>query len=188
MDTLAGYVATGIVSLAVGLLLRELEPKVKIVCWSPHRFAFTVPQQPPQPPLNIITHAIAVRNAGRKPAENIEITHRRKPDLFQLQPPLEYEEVTLPSGEHTIRVKSLGPRELFVVQFLSNAAMPELRYIRSSAGPAQQIHLALQRRRPRWQVRALWALILIGGGFVIYWLLRIAWSLLNILGLHGFWR
>ncbi len=36
MDSLTGYVATGLVMLIVGLLLRELEPKVKVVWWSPH--------------------------------------------------------------------------------------------------------------------------------------------------------
>jgi hypothetical protein len=57
MDSLTGYVATGLVMLIVGLLLRELEPKVKVVWWSPHQFQF----QLPQPPNILLTHAITIQ-------------------------------------------------------------------------------------------------------------------------------
>ncbi len=57
MDSLTGYVATGLVMLIVGLLLRELEPKVKVVWWSPHQFRFELPQ----PPNILLTHAITIQ-------------------------------------------------------------------------------------------------------------------------------
>ncbi len=104
MDSLTGYVATGLVMLIVGLLLRELEPKVKVVWWSPHQFQF----QLPQPPNILLTHAITIQNIGRKKAEGIEIVHTSKPSFFQLQPPLNYVESYTPQGEHIVRVDSLA--------------------------------------------------------------------------------
>jgi len=169
VDTLAGYVATGIISLAVGLALRALEPKVKIVWWSPHQFLF----QLQQPQLVLLTHAITIQNMGRKTAEGIEIVHKSKPDFFKLQPALDYEESTTPAGEHVVRVKSLGPKEFFTIEFLSYATLPELLFIRSSAGHAKPIQIQPQRVFPRWFNLLATLLILIGFGFLVYWLLKV---------------
>jgi len=79
MDSLTGYVATGLDMLIVGLLLRELEPRVKVVWWSPHQFQF----QLPQPPNILLTHAITIQNIGRKKAEGIEIVHTSNPILHR---------------------------------------------------------------------------------------------------------
>lgn len=168
MDPLAGYVATGVVSLAVGLALRALEPKVKIVWWSPHQFLF----QLKQPQVALLTHAITIQNIGRKTAEGVEIVHKSRPDFFKLQPALDYEESTTPAGEHVVRVKSLGPKEFFTIEFLSYATLPELQFIRSAAGHAQPIQIQPQRVFPRWWNALAALMFLIGVGFVVYWLLR----------------
>lgn len=181
MDTLAGYVATGVVSLLVGLALRELESKVKIVYWSPHQFLFQIPT----PRLDLFTHSITIQNIGRKAAEHVEIIHKRRPDFFKLQPALDYEESATPAGEHVVRVKSLGPKELFTIEFLSYATVPELQLIRSKAGQATSIPIQFYRVFPRWYRAILIGLFFIGLGFVIYWLLRATFFILKGLGVLG---
>jgi len=65
VSDLAGYVATGVVSLGVGLLLRYLEPEVRLVWWSPHNFVFNLKD----PPVVLQTNSITIQNLGRKSAE-----------------------------------------------------------------------------------------------------------------------
>lgn len=181
MESLAGYAATAVVMLIVGLLLRELEPKAKVVYWTPHQFLF----QLTTPQVSILTHAITIQNVGRKLAEGIEIVHKNKPDFFKLQPALDYEEDTTPAGEHVIRVKSLGRREFFTIQFLSHITVPELQYIRSTAGQAQPILTQFFRVYPKWVYTLLWILILVGSGFLTYWLVRVGIFVLKGIGLLG---
>lgn len=178
MESLAGYIATGVVSLLVGLALRSLEPKVKILWWSPHQFLF----QLTQPNLSLLTHAITIQNIGRKAAEGVEIVHKKRPDFFKLQPALDYAEDTTPAGEHIIRVGSLGPKEFFTIEMLSYVSIPELLFIRSEAGHAQVIQIQPQRIFPRWLNYLFLVLQVIGFGFVIYWLLRMGIFLLRGVG------
>jgi len=168
MDTLAGYVATGVVTFVAGWALKTLEPKVKIVWWSAHQFLF----QLTNPALALFTHAITVQNVGRKTAEAVEIVHKARPDFFKLQPALDYEEKTTPAGEHVIRVQSLGPKEFFTIEFLSYVSIPELLFIRSETGHALPIQIQPQRIFPYWLRLILNGLIFVGFGFVVYWLIR----------------
>jgi hypothetical protein len=182
MDSLASYVATGVVSLIVGLALRELEPKVKIVWWGAHQFLFEIPE--PRR-IDLLTQAITIQNIGRKSAEDVEIVHKRQPDFFKLWPALDYEESTTPAGEHVVRVKSLGPKEFFTIEFLSYATRPELQLIRSKAGQATLIPIQFQRVLPRWLRTISIGLLFIGLGFVVYWLLRAGVFILRGIGVLG---
>ena len=165
MAELSGYVATGIVSLAVGLLLRYLEAKARIVYWSPHNFFFELKKE------NVVlqTNSLTIQNIGRKPSENIEIVHKQKPDFFQLAPSVPYEEETTSNGEHVIRIKILGPKEFFMLQLLSYRTVPVLLNIRSKDGPAQAIQIKPQRIFPRWFRVFSGVLFFVGLGFAIYW-------------------
>ena len=180
MDNLAAYVATGVVSLLVGLLLRSLEPKVKIVWWRSHDFLFNLAKL--NPPVVLLTQAITIQNIGRKSSESIEIVHKQPPDFFKLQPALDYEEDTTPSGEHIVRVTSLGPRESFTIEFLAYVTAPTLLFVRSKEGHAQEIRIQPQRIFPRWFIAIVRLLLLIGLGFVVYWLLRVAIFILKGVG------
>ena len=111
MTDLSGYFLTGIVSVIVGFLLRQLEPKTKVVYWSPHNFFFELKNE------NVVlqTNSLTIQNIGRKSAEDIEIIHKTKPDFFQLSPPQAFEEIITKNREHVIRVKTLGPKEFFTL-------------------------------------------------------------------------
>src|SRR5690606_24733949 len=115
MDQLIGYVATGIVSLVVGLLLQKYQAKPKLLYWVPGTFTFTLND----PKLLIRTDSLTIQNDGKKPASNIEIIHKEKPDHFQFSTAISYSEEITPSGEHVIKIPSLGAKEYVNIQLLS---------------------------------------------------------------------
>lgn len=69
-------------------------------------------------------------------------------------------------------MKTLGSKEFFTVQFLSYLTVPELLYIRSSAGRAEPIVTQHFRIFPRWLNLSLSLFIIVGAGFLIYWMIR----------------
>jgi hypothetical protein len=168
VQNLAGYVVTGVVSLAVGFLLRRLEPKAKLVFWSPHNFLFELKKE------NVVlqTNSLTLQNVGRKPAEGIEVIHKARPDFFQFSPAVDYEERSSPTGEHVLAVKSLGAKEYFTLQLLSYKTAPVLLTVRSKEGLAAPIAIKPQRVFPRWFNIAVAFLFLVGLGFTIYWVVR----------------
>lgn len=90
MDELVGYVATGTVALAVGIMLTYLQPRAKVVYWSPHSFLFDLTQHNVQ----LQTDALTVQNIGRRTAEGIELVMDSRPDFFQFSPAVPYDEFT----------------------------------------------------------------------------------------------
>lgn len=178
MENLENYVLTGAVSFLVGLALHSLRPRVKIVWWSSHSFAFNLTQHS----VSLLTQAISIQNVGRKTAEFVEIVHEGTPDFFKLQPPLDYEDVTTPSGDHVIRIKSLGPREFFTIEFLSYIAVPKFLYIRSDAGHARAVTMMPVPVYPRWLRGLGLILFYVGLIYAVYWLLRVGAFLLRGVG------
>jgi len=168
MDTLGGYIATIVVSLLIGYLAQFLQPRSKLLCWSPHNFFFDLKNER----VVLQTNSLTIQNVGRLPAEEIEIIHKQRPDFFELYPSVEYQESKNPNGEHVIKLKSLGPREWVVVQMLSYKNAPIFSNARWKHGQAKWIQIQPQRVFPRWVITTLNALMLIGAGTIVYWLIR----------------
>jgi hypothetical protein len=168
MTDITGYIATGVVSLIVGILTRYLEPKSRIVYWSPHNFLFELKD----PPVLLQTNSLTIQNLGGKSAENIEIIHKVKPDFFQLSPPISFVEETNTKGEHIIRINSLGSKEFITLQLLSYKTAPILLNVRSKEGAAELIQIQLQRVFSAW-IRVLFIFLeFVGAGFLVYWLIK----------------
>lgn len=168
MDTLYTYIATVVVSLLSGYLAQFLQPRSRLFCWSPHNFYFNLRTEG----VVLQTNSLTVQNAGRLPAEEVEIIHKQRPDFFELFPSMQYEEATNPNGEHIIKLKSLGPREWVVVQLLSYKTPPVFSNVRWKNGQAKWVQIQPQRVLPKWLLVLLNALILIGIGTIIYFLIR----------------
>jgi len=200
VGSLAGYIGSLCVGIGVAYLSQFVLPKVKILYWVSHNFMYAMPvSPPPQPPeapppneqlvlpqaqpqvFKVLTHSITVQNFGRQTAEWVEIVHRRRPDFFQLYPSLNYTESTTPAGEHVLHVDSLASKNWFTIQFLSHITMPEFLYIKSPAGFASTMNWMPVRKYPQWVYRILQALVLIGSGFCVYWLVRGAASVFKIM-------
>jgi hypothetical protein len=91
--------------------------------------------------LQLRTDTLTIQNLGRKPATNIEIIHKTKPDHFQFSTHVSYTEETNPSGEHTIKIPSMGSKEHANMQLISHVAAPVLLNTRSDEGQARLIQV-----------------------------------------------
>jgi hypothetical protein len=186
MDSLGGYIAAIVVSVAGARAAQYVAPKIKIVYWLSN-FLYRIPNNQvnpglarpiaagaPQQPEHwfLLTHSVSIQNLGRRQAQWIEVVHKSRPDFFQLNPPLNYTETQTQTGEHVLRIESLAPREWFTIQFLSYKQQAELAYIRSEAGHANVIAWMPARQFPRWYYVVLQAFIYAGFGFTSYWAIR----------------
>jgi hypothetical protein len=195
MDSLAGYIASLCVG-AIGTYLSQfLKPKVKIRYWQSHNFMYTIPNNqlnpapnpapalpapagnvvaPPVVPANflLLTQSVTVQNFGRESAAWVEIVHNRRPDFFQLYPAVNYTENNSATGEHTLRVQSLAPKEYFTIQFLCYTHAPQLAFIRSNAGHASLMPWMAVRKYPRWVYVLIQLALIVGMGVCAYWIIR----------------
>jgi len=168
MEPLIGYIATGIVSLVVGLLLQRFQSRPKLLYWLPGSFIFELKD----PKVTIRTDSLTIQNVGRKPAKNVEIVHKYKPDHFHFSTAISFSEETTPNGEHIIKIPSLGAKEFVNIQLLSHVQQPILLNVRSDDLPAQLIQVQLQRMFPKWVYASVGVLLLLGLGFATYWIIR----------------
>lgn len=180
MEGLAGYVATGVVMLVVGLALRELEPKVRIIWWHAHSYLYQLSEL--DTPIALRSDAVMIQNTGKRRAEFVEAVWRSKPDHYSLNPSLDHETTETPSGDYVIRVKSLGPKEFFTLQILSYEQEPVLNFIRSDAGQATNVPIRFVRWLPRWVDVAIMVCFLAGAGLIVYWLIRAGMFVLQGVG------
>ena len=97
--------------------------------------------------------------------ENIEISQTKTHSLTFSSLP--YEEKTITNGEHVIRVKTLGPKEFFMLQLLSYKTAPAVLYVRSKDGPAEEIQIRPQKIFPLWFQVISGGLFCVGLGFAI---------------------
>jgi hypothetical protein len=178
MDTLGGYIATIVVSLLTGYFAQFLQLRSKLLCWSPHNFFFNLKKEG----VVLQTNSLTLQNVGRRPAEEVEIIHKERPDFFELHPSVEHQETTNPNGEHLIKIKSLGPKEWVVLQTLSYKTPPVLNNVRWKHGQAKWVQIQPQRVWPQWIYVGLNVLLLVGAGSIIYWLLRAAIYIAGQLG------
>lgn len=179
MEDAVGYIATGLVSLVVGLFLERLKNKPRLLYWLPGSFMF----QLKNPNVALRTDSLTVQNVGRHPATNVEIVHKAKPDHFQFSTAIDFTEATTPTGEHVIRIASLGPKEFVNLQLLSHTNPAVILNVRCTEGPAQLIQVHLQRLLPRWLQATAGALMLFGAGFCLYWLAASALYLSRAIGI-----
>jgi hypothetical protein len=168
MEQLVGYIATGLISLVVGLLLQQFQSKPKLLYWVPGSFLFELKD----PKIALRTDSLTIQNAGKKPATNVEIVYKYKPDHFQFSTAISFSEETNPNGEHIIKIPSLGSKEFVNIQLLSHMQLPILLNVRSADGPAQLIKVHLQRMFPKWFNALVVGLFLLGFGFALYWIIR----------------
>lgn len=166
-----------IVGAFIKYLFDNLQPRSRVVVWSPHSFLFDNIQAG----ISIYTQNYTIQNLGRKSAEDIEIVHRTKPDYFKLQPERLFTEHTTPTGEHIIKIDSLGPKEFFSVEILSYIQIPDLILIRSKDGQVRLIQFLILQIQPRWRRFSFIFFMLMGLGATGYLFLKLAAALLAIL-------
>lgn len=178
MEDIASYIFTALGSLIVGLLLQRFRDRAKLLYWIPGSFLFHLKN----PDLALRTDSLTIQNVGRLPATNVEIVHQAKPDHFQFSNPVDFIESINPTGEHIIKVASLGPKEHINLQLLSHKALPVLLNVRCAEGKADAISVQLQRVYPRVVLFLVGMVMLLGAAFLLYWVIAAVLYLSKAIG------
>lgn len=162
--------ASPVIALFVGIWVnRRFESRPILISYFGHVSAFR--HTPPGgQPLQVHTHSVVLRNAGRKGATNVRLHHVILPD-FNIWPAVVYNIEALPDGSKDIVIPTLVPGEEITVSYLYfppviagqvNAG------VKCDQGFANQINVLLQRQFPRWFNRTVIALFLVGIVTVCY--------------------
>lgn len=177
---LVATIAAPIITPFLAVFLdRRFERRPILISYFGHVSAFRVEQ--PGGPLLVNTHAVVLRNAGRRSATNIRLRHNILPN-FVIWPALQHHVEELPGDGREIVIPILVPGEEVTVSYLYFAPVTVAQInsgIRSDEGFARQIPVLLARQYPKWLSWAVATLVLIGLVAIIYvaisaavWLLR----------------
>ena len=157
--------------MVVGYAFQAFEGRPRMMWYSPPSFNFNVKTASGMMPVN--TDGVTIQNTGRRPAKNVEIHLACSPRNFQIQPSMDFEEITSPSGVHIIRMPVLGAKEDVAFQVLYYDEIPNILQIRSDSGPAKHVAVWLTRRWPYWINITVAFLFLLGAGFGAFFGIRL---------------
>jgi hypothetical protein len=167
MGNLAGYIATIVVSVIAGAILyrlkQRLDPTAKLYWAHTHAFAFG-----PSPQILITTRSVLIENNGRAAAEGVEVIHTGRPQHFQIYPPRQHTETTLPDGHHVIVLGKLAPKERVTLELLAVAppgqavGLPVTVMVRGDGILSMHVPVGPQRVFPRWLQRILLTVFFVG--------------------------
>ena len=190
LDWLAPMTVPGFVLDAVKFVLgafvgaaitKRVEGKADLVSFWGHASAFTI-SNPGQPPFVIHTHDVVVQNVGKKPANNVRVSHAVLPDQFNINPSVPYTVEQLPDGKKDIVIPKLVPGQQIVISYLY---YPPLTWaeinagIRSDEGFAKPVEMQLSRKVPAWVTAIGTVGFLIGCLTMLY----LVWRGLKYLGM-----
>ena len=163
-------IASPVIALFVGVWVnRRFESRPMLISYFSHVSAFRY-TPPGGQPLQVNTHSLVLRNAGRQSATNIRLHHIMIPE-FNIWPTVVHNIETLPDGSKDIVIPTLVPGEEITVSYLYfppvivgqiNAG------IKCDQGFSNQITVLLQRQYPRWFNRTVITLFLVGVVTVCY--------------------
>ena len=168
--SLAARIAGPICGAVVGVVLaRVIERKPKLITYVGHASAFQL-KNPGQPQVQVHTHSIVIRNAGKKPASNVRVSHFSLPN-YQVFPDIVCHVEQLPNGNQDIVFPILVPGEQVSISYLY---FPPLIWnqvhdrIKFDEGFARVLDVLPTPQLPRWLRGVLWALICIGAFAIVY--------------------
>ena len=108
-------------SLTTAFLIWLFRSRVKIVWGSTsanyHRFHLSGSDDK-SPEIHVWAEKYYVQNAGKKTATNVEMIFSAPPSSYNLWPPRQHDAKLLPDGSASIKIPSLAPRELLIVDSL----------------------------------------------------------------------
>jgi hypothetical protein len=164
-------VAGPLLSLLVGGLLKHYtEARSKIVSFIGHASAFTIQGETP---VVIHTHTVVVRNAGRKAAKNVRLSHAVLPINITVHPPVQYSIERNPEGAGDIVFPVLVPKEQVAISYLYSPPLVWNQInsnTKSDEGFAKIINVIPMPQPNKAVLAVVWALMFVGASFIFYWL------------------
>lgn len=151
-----------------------VERRPRIIVWLGHASAIQA-QVPGGPTSTIHTHAVVVRNAGKKTATNVRLGHDQFPQSYSVFPALNYSVITTPGGGTEILFPTLAPDEQVTVTYLYFPPVTWYQintYTRSDEGLARYINVLPTPQQPLWLLRVAAFLFLLGAAAAIYLLVQ----------------
>ena len=172
---LIAKVAGPALSLILGALLKNYtEARSKVVSFIGHVSAFILQNEERTV---VHTHSVVVRNAGRKAAHNVRLTHGVLPFNVTIYPLVKHSIERNADGSGEIIIPVLVPKEQVTVSYLY---FPPLLWnqinlnTKSDEGFAKIINVMPMPQPSKAVIAGVWALMFIGASFLFYWAVRLA--------------
>ncbi len=168
-------IAAPLIALVIGAALSHaIEERARLVTYLGHVSAHKV-QQKSGAPLDVFTHSVVLRNSGRKPANNVKLTHSVLPS-FNVIPSVNYQIEQLPDGGANIVLPTLVPNEQVTISYLY---FPPTTWdkingpIKSDAGFARVMNVLPTVQFPKWLTRILAGFVLLGLTALLYVVIKV---------------
>jgi hypothetical protein len=168
-------IAAPVLALFVGAALdRFLERRPRLIAYFAHTSAFRVAGATP---IQIHTHGIVVRNTGKRPAQNVRVSHYVLPD-FNVFPDVPFQVENLPAGGRDIVFPTLVPGQQISISYLY---FPPLLFnqihsgIRHNDGFATEVSVLPTPQYSAWVLRVLRTLVVLGiiaASYILYVCIR----------------
>ncbi len=163
-------IAAPVITLFVGgWVNRKLENRPILISYFGHISGFNS-TPPGGAPIQVNTHAVVLRNTGRRSATNIRLHHPTLPD-FSIWPSVPYQTENLPDGTRDIVIPTLVPGEEITISYLYFPPLTAAGVnagIKSDQGFARVIPVLLQRQYPKWVYSCANVLLVVGAVATIY--------------------
>ncbi|MDT4329593.1 hypothetical protein RPD76_06715 [Methylomonas sp. MV1] len=117
-----------------------------------------------------------MRNAGRKAAHNVRLSHTVLPPNVTVHPPVQYTIERNPEGAGEILIPVLVAKEQVTVSYLY---FPPLTWnqvnasTKSDEGFAKILNVIPMPQPSKAVLAAVWSLIFVGASFLFYWLAKL---------------
>jgi hypothetical protein len=162
-------VAATIVSPVIGLFVgiwanRRFEDRPKLVTFYGHVSAFKL-RPNGSTVYDIFTHAVVIRNTGRRLAKNVRVLHQFLPNDITVFPDVQYTIEVLPNGGRQIVFPILLPAEQLTISYVY---FPPVTYaqvttgVRSDEGFAKAVNAIPSVPDPKWLRTLVLGLAVVG--------------------------
>ncbi|EKS34741.1 hypothetical protein [Afipia broomeae] len=100
-----------------------------------------------QGPVVVFCEKHYVQNAGKKPAEKVEIVFSCKPSEITVYPPRSFEQTDGPDGQMMLAIPYLSPGELVIIDTIHvNSRTAELRAVHCPENVGKRVEFWVQRK------------------------------------------
>jgi hypothetical protein len=176
IDTVAKLIAP-VLTLIIGAVIKQaIEGRPKLVSYYGHVSTMDLPGEPPQ---QVFTHSVIIRNTGRKPAKNVRLGHHVWPPSITLSPSVQYSIETNPEGKSEIVIPTLVSKEQVTVSYLYFPPVTAGQintYVKSDEGYSKAITVMPIPAPSKFTIALVGSLMFVGASFITYWLIRLIYS------------
>ncbi|MFT6649929.1 hypothetical protein [Pseudophaeobacter arcticus] len=187
-DSLISYLSSDFVQAVAVVILTALvgrlfTAKGRLIWSVSHQYHYSMPRIDEKGRFPVRTQQIWIRNYGRAPLEDIEILLNYPPQHLEIWAPREYETKTITDNRLIVKVPNLAGNEFFTISMLDTfGELPAILSVRSKSGLSTFFNMAPQIQFSPWIKYLIWALIIVGAGTILYFIITFLITLLTPIG------